>query len=106
MHCGETDLLWASTGSGLNMGHCCHGATHVWLEAIGSASVADGPGRLDRLAQGDGVRLVLLIHLLTVVQLWLTLLYGDKYSGKPSTTLKAQWASAMNKRQTLCESHL
>lgn len=46
--------------------------THLWLQPIGSSSVAAHLGGLDGLAQGDGVRLVLLVHLLTVQGLWLT----------------------------------
>lgn len=48
------------------------GVTHLWLQPIGSSSIAAHLGGLDGLAQGDGVGFVLLVHLLTVQGLWLT----------------------------------
>lgn len=54
---------------------CIEGAeTHVGLAAARSASIAAHLGRLHRLPQRDGVRLVLLIHLLSVVVLRLVML--------------------------------
>jgi len=44
-------------------------STHVWLAAVGAATVAVHLGGLDRLAQGDGVGLVLAVHVVAVVVL-------------------------------------
>lgn len=49
-------------------------STHVWLAAVCSASVAAHFGRLYRLSQGDGVRLVFFIHVLAVIVLWFAVL--------------------------------
>lgn len=48
--------------------------THVWLAAVSSASITAHFGWLHRLPQGDGVGLVLFIHILTIIVLWLAVL--------------------------------
>lgn len=52
--------------------------THVGLAAVGSASVAAHFGRLHRLSQRDGVRLVLFVHVLAVVVLRLAVLHHQR----------------------------
>lgn len=55
-------------------------ATHVRLAAIRSASITAHFGRLHRLSQGDGVGLVLFVHILAVVVLRLAVLKEEENS--------------------------
>lgn len=48
--------------------------THIRLAAVCSASVTAHFGGLDRLSQGDGVGLVLFIHILAIIVFLLAML--------------------------------
>lgn len=56
--------------------------THIGLAAIGSASITAHFRRLHRLTKGDGVRLVLLIYILTIIVLRLAVLKNKRKQTK------------------------
>lgn len=58
--------------------HMTGAVTHVGLAAVGPASVVAHFGRLHGLAQGDGVGLVLFIHILAVIVLRLAVLKSKR----------------------------
>lgn len=77
--------------------------THVWLAAVRSASVAAHFGRLHRLSQWDGVRLVLFVHVLAVIVLWLAVLDHERGTGVKTWSIMLssikntkQWAQKKN----------
>lgn len=70
----KTDENFLKWGRNKNPSDDTASFTHVWLAAVGSASVAAHFGRLHGLSQWDGVGLVLFVHILTVIVLWLAVL--------------------------------
>lgn len=66
--------------------------THIRLAAVCSASVSAHFGWLHRLSQRDGVRLVLFIHILTVIVLWLVMLLMTKRKQHESSQKCYRWS--------------